>query len=286
MRRRAMRRRGRRRRDERLGDRDGGVRSRFRSRVGGGEGGGARDGASLSSRRASSDASRDDGGPVLNRRDRARLVRGGGSGGGGGGGGGGGTSIDGRRGGWETRERTRRGGFDGARGRAAGDPRRVGQFGDGFVARDGIARRKRVGLRGHVSGASNERCAVDSRRLGGFRGERARGVGTGAGRGDAGGPVSGTRRVSTGGAGVGASIGPAGAAVLVAKDVGPPSFLMPKVLFTSRPNFPMAPTGGASWCSLGRLPGLRARSDVERNSRTWNVRVFTDASPGGERCAL
>ena len=144
--------------------------------------------------------------------------------------------------------------------RGGGDPRRVGRI-RGWVRR--ARRDQRVGIRGHVGGASNERCAVDSRRLGGFRGKRAR-SGNGRGARDAGGPVSGTRRVSTGGAGVGASIGPAGAAVLVAKDVGPPSFLMPKVLFTSRPNFPMAPTGGASWCSLGRLPGLRARSDVER----------------------
>ena len=107
-----------------------------------------------------------------------RLVRGGGSGGGGGGGGGGGTSIDGRRGGWERASGLAAGGFDGARGRAAG--RSSKGWDDGFVARDGIARRKRVGLRGHVSGASNERCAVDSRRLGGFRGERAR---SGNGRG-------------------------------------------------------------------------------------------------------
>ena len=156
------------------------------------------------------------------------------------------------------------GGFDGARGS------RGGRSSKGWT-NSGMGSSRATGSRDGSGSGSGDTSA--ERRTSGAWSIRAgseasagsaRGVGTGAGRGDAGGPVSGTRRVSTGGAGVGASIGPAGAAVLVAKDVGPPSFLMPKVLFTSRPNFPMAPTGGASWCSLGRLPGLRARSDVER----------------------
>ena len=281
-----MRRRGRRRRDERLGDRDGGVRSRFRSRVGGGEGGGARDGASLSSRRASSDASRDDGGPVLNRRDRARLVRGGGSGGGGGGGGGGGTSIDGRRGGWETRERTRRGGVR----RRAGVARReilegLDEFGDGFVARDGIARRKRVGLRGHVSGASNERCAVDSRRLGGFRGERAR---SGNGRGARGrrgtrlgdetrvdgrrrrGRVDRPRRRR----------GPRGERCRTSE------LLDAEGALHQSPELPHGADGWGVVVQPWTTPRIAGAERRRANSRTWNVRVFTDASPGGERCAL
>ena len=287
MRRRAMRRRGRRRRDERLGDRDGGVRSRSRSRVGGGEGGGARDGASLSSRRASSDASRDDGGPVLNRRDRARLVRGGGGDGGDGGGGGGGTSIHGRRGGWGTRERTRRGGVR----RRAGVARRgeilegLDEFGDGFVARDGIARRKRVGLRGHVGGASNERCAVDSRRLGGFRGKRAR---SGNGRGARGrrgtrlgdetrvdgrrrrGRVDRPRRRR----------GPRGERCRTSE------LLDAEGALHQSPELPHGADGWGVVVQPWTTPRIAGAERRRANSRTWNVRVFTDASPGGERCAL